>query len=130
MKNEALSQFEQITTEEERISNDDMTDAFDDLNILGLRDTVAQWSPNSVAQWNHCGMLKKKILMPGGVTWVLGFFKAPNCLECAEIFRNIAVTDILGALQTALSSLFPGIHWPDFQPETQPAGFTCPLVPY
>ena len=47
--------------------------------------------------------------MPGGVTWVLGFFKAPNCLKCTEIFRIIAGTDIPGALQTALSSLFLGI---------------------
>lgn len=111
-----------------------MTDAFNDLNIQGLRDTVAQWFSNLASHRNHCGVLKKKQtnkkkLMPKSVSWTLGFFKSPNCLECAEIFRIISGTYIPGALQRALSFLFPGIHRPDFQPETQPAGFIRPLGP-
>jgi hypothetical protein len=40
LKDEVLSQFEQITTEEKKISTEDMTDAFNDLNITGLKDTT------------------------------------------------------------------------------------------
>ena len=55
MKNEVLSEFAQMTTEEEKISNDDMTDASNDLNIIGLRDTAAPWSSNVVAHWSQLG---------------------------------------------------------------------------
>lgn len=35
LSNEALSQFEQVTTEVEKISDNDMTDAFSDFSITG-----------------------------------------------------------------------------------------------
>lgn len=42
--------------------------------------------------------------MPGGCDRGVGDFKAPKSLECAEIFRIIAITDTLGALHTSLST--------------------------
>ena len=47
--------FEQMAAEEEKISNGDMTDAFNDLSTIGLRDTAEPWSSNVDTCWSWLG---------------------------------------------------------------------------
>lgn len=47
--------MEQIAAEEEKISNDDMTDTFNDLNTVRLRDTAAWWSSSLAVGWSQPG---------------------------------------------------------------------------
>ena len=75
------------------------------------------------------GILKKK-MMPGGVAWVLGFFsEVPDVSNLQKDYRIATATNSLGALTYPSTSAhcLHNIHWPDFQPETQPVGFICSL---
>ena len=44
-----------MAAEEEKISNGDMTDAFNDLSTIGLRDTAEPWSSNVDTCWSRLG---------------------------------------------------------------------------